>query len=60
MKSLNDVLLELERLYTELEQDLMYCTTRDSHIRMSTRMAALAKAIRTLRDTTAPSDTVVL
>lgn len=53
-------LLELSTLRDELERDLMFCTTRDAHLRLSTRLATLGHLIQKLEhDTVTPSDTVV-
>ena len=57
-----EILIELRQLELDLEQDLMHCTTRDSHIRLSTRLHSLRSISRKLdqtRDTSASSDTVV-
>ena len=54
---------ELLALRESLNQDLMYCTTRDSHIRLTQRIAALDGiiALQSSSETDTPSacDTVV-
>ena len=40
------VLLKLESLLTELESDVLYCQTRDQHIRAVTRVAQVVDLIR--------------
>jgi hypothetical protein len=57
-----EMLRSLQQLRNELELDLMYCTTRDSHIRLTQRIATLDLIIlqsSSERDTAALCDTVL-
>lgn len=61
MKLMNEMLAGLHTLRAALIQDLMYCTTRDQHIRLAQRIAALDLIISSSSelDTPVTYDTVV-
>ncbi len=61
MKLMNEMLAGLHTLRAALVQDLMYCTTRDQHIRLAQRIAALDLIISSSSelDTPVTYDTVV-
>lgn len=61
---MSEMLPKLQALRNDLEVDLMYCTTRDSHIRLAQRIAALdliilESASSSERDTAEVCDTVL-
>lgn len=61
---MDEILTKLQTLRNDLELDLMYCTTRDSHIRLAQRIASLDLIIlwatsSSDRDTTTGYDTVL-
>ena len=62
MKLMNEMLAGLHTLRAALVQDLMFCTTRDQHIRLAQRIAALDLIISSSSselDTPVTCDTVV-
>ena len=44
--SLQELTLKLESLRSELETDVLYCQTRDAHIRAVTRLAQVVDLIK--------------